>query len=169
MNKLFAVSAATLVAVTAIASGAAEAGFNLRIKAPAGFADVHQTGCHGGGGSRRAAQSFRRSKPRVALASRAARKSTEVAKAESAKPAQTVAAVEEKADVAQVENSSVSGGKVAAVQPAEKVVDSKPADKTIAAVPVKKPEQKVVASARIGCKKFIPGAGLTITVPCEAK
>ena len=50
MNKLLAAIAATLLAVTAIASGA-EAGFNVRINAPAGFSEVHKAGCGGGGGA----------------------------------------------------------------------------------------------------------------------
>ena len=50
MTKLLTVIAATLLAVTAIASGA-EAGFNVRIKAPAGFSEVHKAGCGGGGGA----------------------------------------------------------------------------------------------------------------------
>ena len=48
MIKLLTVIAATLVAIASIATGA-EAAFNVRLNAPAGFSQLHKTGCGGGG------------------------------------------------------------------------------------------------------------------------
>ena len=89
MNKLLTVIAATFLAIGAVATGA-EAGFNVRINAPAGFSEVHKAGCGGGGGysrayRRSAYQSVRR-KRRVEVASRTVSKPAVVAKAET-KPA----------------------------------------------------------------------------------
>ena len=76
MTKLLAVIAATLVAIASVATGA-EAAFNVRLAAPAGFNQVHKAGCGGGGGGYRRAyrkrvvrQSVRRSAPKVQTASR---------------------------------------------------------------------------------------------------
>lgn len=154
MNKLLAASAATLLAMTAIASGA-QAGFNVSIKVAAGFSELHKAGC--GGGGRVASQSVRRSKPRAEVASRSVRKSVVVAKVESEAPKAPQVA-DEKANVAQIESSSITGEKVAEIKAskAEKTVAEKPAEKA------------VVASANVGCKKFFPSVGLTLSVPCDA-
>jgi hypothetical protein len=164
MNKLLTVIAATLLAVTAIVSGA-EAGFNVRIKAPADFSEVHKAGCGGGGASRsyrRARyQSVRRSKPRVEVASRTVSKPAVVAKAETEAP---VAAepIEDTADVAQIENSSITTE--------EKVAEVKPkTEKKVAEKPAKKAEQKVATAGDLGCKTFFASVGMTLSVPCGQK
>lgn len=177
MHKPLTVIAATLLAVTAIASGA-EAGFNVRIKAPAGFSEMHKAGCGGGGSSRsyrRAAyQSVRRSKSRVAVASRAVPKPSVVAKAESKAPV-AAESVEEIENVAQIENSSVATGeKVAEIETPktdEKVAEIKApkADKKVAGKPAKKADQKVAAAGELGCKTFFASVGMTLSVPCDQK
>jgi len=165
MNKLLTVIAATLLAVTAIASGA-EAGFNVRIKAPADFSEVHKAGCGGGGGAsrvyRRARyQSVRRSKPRAEVASRTVSKPAVVAKAETEAPA--AEPIEETADVAQIENSSITTE--------EKVAEVKKpkTEKKVAEKPAKKAEQKVATAGDLGCKTFLASVGMTLSVPCGQK
>lgn len=164
MNKLLAVIAATLLAVTAIASGA-EAGFNLRIKAPAGFSEMHKAGC---GGShvrafrqRAVRQSVRRSKPRVEVASRTVSKPAVVAKAETKAPV----AVEpiETEDVAQIEHSSITTEQKVAETKTPKTVEK------VAEKPAKKAEQKVAAAGELGCKTFFASVGMTLSVPCDQK
>ena len=155
MTKLLTVIAATFLAIAAIASGA-QAGFNVRINAPAGFSELHKAGCGGGGGGggyrsyRRAAyQSVRRTKRRVEVASRTVSKPAVVAKAET-KPAPKEVAVEK---VAELENSSISSE--------EKVAEA------IVETPAKKPEQKVATAAKdLGCKTFFASVGMTLSVPC---
>ena len=161
MNKLLTVIAATFLAIGAIASGA-EAGFNVRINAPAGFSEVHKAGCGGGGGysrayRRSAYQSVRR-KRRVEVASRTVSKPAVVAKVET-KPAPVEAPAE-------IENSSI-------VSAADKVAEAKIES------PVKRPAQDAaetttdqaaqrVASAikDVGCKTFFASVGMTLSVPC---
>ena len=166
MNKLLTVIAATLLAVTAIASGA-EAGFNVRIKAPAGFSEVHKAGCGGGGGASRAYrraryQSVRRSKPRVEVASRTVSKPAVVAKAETEAP---VAAepIEDTTDVAQIENSSITTEEKTAE------VKKPKTEKKVAEKPAKKAEQKVATAGDLGCKTFFASVGMTLSVPCDQK
>ena len=157
MNKLLTVIAATFLAIGAIASGA-EAGFNVRINAPAGFSEVHKAGCGGGGGysrayRRSAYQSVRR-KRRVEVASHKVSKPAVVAKAEpkvepvEAAPEQTVA---------EVENSSISTEEGAVEKVAEVKVE-KPVKKQI--------EQKVASAKDLGCKTFFASVGMTLSVPC---
>ena len=166
MNKLLTVIAATLLAVTAIATGA-EAGFNVRIKAPAGFSEMHKAGCGGGGGAsrsyRRATyQSVRRSKPRVEVASRTVSKQAVVAKADSKAP---VAAepIEETENVAQIENSSITSEQKVSEIKTPKI------EKKVAEKPAKKAEQKVAAAGELGCKTFFASVGMTLSVPCAQK
>jgi hypothetical protein len=152
MTKLLTVIAATFLAIAAIASGA-QAGFNVRINAPAGFSELHKAGCGGGGGyrsyRRSAYQSVRRTKRRVEVASRTVSKPAIVAKAET-KPAPKVETVEK---VAEVENSSIS-------------LKEKVAEVTVE-TPAKKPEQKVATAAKdLGCKTFFASVGMTLSVPC---
>jgi hypothetical protein len=162
MNKLLTVIAATFLAIAAIASGA-EAGFNVRINAPAGFSEVHKAGC---GGShfrafrRRAVrQSVRRTKRKVEVASR---KPAVIAKAEP-KPEPVEAAAEK---LAEIENSSI-------VSAADKVAEAK------IEAPEQKPEpkaaesksdgvaQKVATAIKdVGCKTFFASVGMTLSVPC---
>jgi len=164
MNKLLTVIAATLLAVTAVASGA-EAGFNVRIKAPVGFSEVHKAGCGGGGGvsrsyRRAAAQSVRRSKPRVQVASRTVSKPAVVAKAETEAPA-TAEPIEETENVAQIENSSITSEKEVAE------IKTPKTEKKVAEKPAKKAEQKVATAGDLGCKTFFASVGMTLSVPCE--
>jgi hypothetical protein len=154
MTKLLTAIAATFLAIAAIASGA-QAGFNVRINAPAGFSELHKAGCGGGGGGysrsyrRSAYQSVRRSKRRVEVASRTVSKPAVVAKAE-AKPAPKEEIVEK---VAEVENSSISS-------------EEKVAEVTVE-TPAKKPELKVATAAKdLGCKTFFASVGMTLSVPC---
>ncbi len=175
MTKLLTVIAATL-AVTAIASGA-EAGFNVQIKAPAGFSEVHKAGCGGGGGAssyrRAASQSVRRSKPRVQVASRTVSKPAVVAKAETEAPA--AEPIEEAAKVAKIENSSITTDeKVAEIdtpKAEKKVAEIKTpkAEKKVAEKPAKKAEQKVATAGDLGCKTFFATVGMTLSVPCGQK
>ena len=161
MNKLLTVIAATFLAIGAIGSGA-EAGFNVRINAPAGFSEVHKAGCGGGGGysrayRRSAYQSVRR-KRRVEVASRTVSKPAVVAKVET-KPAPVEAPAEK---LAEIENSSI-------VSAADKVAEAKIES------PVKKPAetttdqaaQKVASAIKdVGCKTFFASVGMTLSVPC---
>lgn len=163
MNKLLTVIAATLLAVTAIASGA-EAGFNVRIKAPAGFSELHKAGCGGGGGAsrsyRRAAyQSVRRSKARVQVASRTVSKPAVVAKAETEAPA--AEPIEEAENIAQIENSSITTEKKVAE------IKTPKTEKKLAEKPAKKAEQKVATAGDLGCKTFFASVGMTLSVPCD--
>ena len=148
MNKLLTLIAATFIALTGLLGSVAEAGFNLRIKAPTGFTTLQQAGCHGGGGY------FRAYRQRTYSSVRRVKK-VDVAKAEPAQPATVAKAEIETAPVtatkiAEVENSSITttDGKVAEVKAAQ-------------------PEQKVAVAKDVGCKTFFASAGMTLTVPCE--
>ena len=168
MTKLLTVIAATLVAIASVATGA-EAAFNVRLATPAGFNQVHKTGC-GGGGYRRAyrkrivRQSVRRSTPKVQTASRTIEKPAVVAKAEpKTAPIEKIAQTS-----AELENSSISTAKevaeVAVEAPA--VVPVKKAAKIVAA-PAEEPAQKVAAAIKdVGCKTFFATVGMTLSVPC---
>jgi len=147
MNKLLTLIAATFIALTTLLGAGAEAGFNLRIKAPSNI--LHQAGCGGGGGFRayrkRSYQSVsRRVKRNVEVAARPAAKPATVTKAE------PEALPETTNETAEVENSSIStaDGKVAEVKTAE-------------------PEKKIAVAKDVGCKKFFASAGMTLSVPCE--
>ena len=164
MTKLLTVIAATLVAIASVATGA-EAAFNVRLATPAGFNQVHKTGC-GGGGYRRAyrkrivRQSVRRSAPKVQTASRTIEKPAVVAKAEpKAAPVETAA---------EFENSSISTSKEvaeAAVATPADVPVKKPAK--IAAAPAEEPAKKVASAIKeVGCKSFFATVGMTLSVPC---
>jgi hypothetical protein len=153
VNKMLIAVAAAFLAVTALFGSGAEAGFNVRIAAPAGFSSLHKAGCGGGGYYRvyrkRSSQSAgRRAKRKVEVASKAEAAPVAVAKAEPEVEAKTEAKTE--APVAETENSSIStgAGKVAAVKTAE-------------------PEKKVAAAKDPGCKKFFPSVGMTLSVSCE--
>ncbi len=164
MNKLLTAIAATFLAIGFVATGA-EAGFNVRINAPAGFSEVHKAGCGGssGGGYRRQAvrQSVRRTKPRVEVASRTVVKRPVIAKVES-KPDPVEAAADE---VAAVENSSIS----VADEVAEAKVET-PAEEPVRKVVKAKsetPAQKVASAIKdVGCKSFFASVGMTLSVPC---
>jgi hypothetical protein len=158
MNKLLITAAAAFIALNAMLAGAAEAGFNLRLKAPAGFATVEKAGCGGGRGyfrsyRKHAFRSGRRSKPKV-YAARKPSKPVSVAKVEPKAPA--APAVETASAEVEVQNSSITTAEGDAAQTAE----AKPAS-------VKAAEPKVAAAEDIGCKQFFPSVGMTLSVPCE--
>jgi len=145
--------AAAFFAVTALFGSGAEAGFNVRLKAPAGFSTLEKAGC-GGGGYRRSyrkrsySTARRRVKRKVQVASKPVAEKVAVAKVE---PETEVEATDQ---VVQSENSSIStaNGKVAEAKPVEAA----------------KPEEKKVAAAKeVGCKKFFPSVGMTLSVSCE--
>jgi hypothetical protein len=150
MNKLLTLIAATFIALTALLGSGAEAGFNLRIKAPTDFSALHKAGCGGGGGYVRSHRQrsyrsvSRRVKRDVDVAEQKPAKSVTVAKTE------PEALPETTNKTAEVENSSIStaNGQVAEVKTAE-------------------PEQKIAVAKDVGCKKFFASAGMTLTVPCE--
>ena len=166
MTKLLTVIAATLVAIASVATGA-EAAFNVRLAAPAGFNQVHKAGCGGGGGGYRRAyrkrvvrQSVRRSAPKVQTASRTIEKPTVVAKAA---PVETAG---EK--TAEFENSSISTSKEVAEAAVATPVDTpvkKPAK--VAAASAEEPAKKVASAIKeVGCKSFFATVGMTLSVPC---
>jgi hypothetical protein len=150
MNKLLTLIATTFIALTAILGSGAEAGFNLRIKAPTDFSSLHMAGgCGGGGGYFRSSRKSsyrsvsRRVKRDVDVAQQPA-KSVTVAKTEPE-------ALPETTDkTAEVENSSIST-----------------ADGQVAEVKTAEPEQKIAVAKDVGCKKFFASAGMTLSVPCE--
>ena len=170
MTKLLTVIAATLLAIASVATGA-EAAFNVRLAAPAGFNQVHKTGCGGGGGGYRRAyrkrivrQSVRRSAPKVQTASRAIEKPAVVAKAEP--KAESVEKIAQ--TTAEFENSSISTSKEVAEVADETPVDVpvKKAAKIVAA-PAEEPAKKVATAIKdIGCKSFFATVGMTLSVPC---
>ncbi len=147
MNKMLIALAAAFLAVTAMFGSSAQAGFNVRLGVPAGFSQVHAAGCGGGyfrSYRRRAHHTARRSvKPTIHVARKHAAETVNVAKVED-KPETTTSAV------ADTENSSIS------------VTDGKVAE---AVTP--EPEKKVAVAKDLGCKKFFPSVGMTLTVPCE--
>lgn len=156
MNKILIAVAAALLAAAALFASSAQAGFNLRLKAPTGFSTVEKAGCKKG--YRRAAKKRRyrsvrsSSKRKAYIARKKAKSSIAVAKAKAPK-------LEAKKDeapeqVAETENSSIStaNGKVAQAEPV------KAEDKR---------EEKVAAANDVGCKQFFPSVGMTLSVPCE--
>jgi hypothetical protein len=149
VNKILTAAAAAFFALTSLVGSSAEAGFNLRIPAPAGV--VHQAGGCGGGSYGRIYRSYR---PR-SYSSVSRRAKTNVASKPAAKPVtvakeQSETKVEAATTAAKVENSSISAteGDVAEVK-----------------APVS--DKKVTATNEVGCKKFFPSVGMTLSVPCE--
>jgi hypothetical protein len=151
VNKMLI--AAAFFAIAAAFGSGAQAGFNVRLTAPAGFSTLEKTGCGGGGYFR----SFRRRtyssahqsvKRKVHVARKPAASSVAVAKAEPEKKVEAVAQVES-------ENSSIStaNGKVAEAEP---IADVKPVEKKVA-----------TAAKEVGCKQFFPSVGMTLSVSCE--
>lgn len=138
-------AAAAFFALTAVFGSGAQAGFNVRLTAPAGFSTLEKAGCHGGGYSR----SFRKRSYRSAR--RSVRRKVQIAR-KPVKETVDVAKAEVVAKVVESENSSIStaSGKVAEAKPAAKPV-----------------EQKIAAAKDVGCKKFFPSVGMTLSVSCE--
>ena len=75
----------------------------------------------------------------------------------------TAEPIEETADVAQIENSSITTE--------EKVAEVKKpkTEKKVAEKPAKKAEQKVATAGDLGCKTFFASVGMTLSVPCGQK
>ncbi len=160
MNKLLIAIAATFFAIATFFAAPAQAGFNVKIGgAPSQFSTVHKAG---GGGFRRRGFHHNRfylarhlAAKRRALAARKARaraiaRAKARAKAKALAAARAAAAKEaEVAEATDAENSSISLG--------DEVAETK-TDET----------RKIAAVAEeLGCKKFIPEVGMTVTVSCE--
>jgi hypothetical protein len=151
VTKLLTAAAAAFFAVAALFGSGAEAGFNMRLKAPAGFSTLEKAGC--GGGYRRVYRkryqsARRRVKRKVQVASKPVAEKVAVAKVEPETKVETTD------QVVQSENSSIStaNGKVAEAKPVEAA----------------KPEEKKVAAAKeVGCKQFFPSVGMTLSVSCK--
>jgi hypothetical protein len=150
VNKILTAAAAAFFALTSLIGSSAEAGFNLRIAAPAGT--VHKAAGCGGGSYGRIYRSYR---PRSSSSvSRRVKAKSHVASKPAAEPV-TVAKEQaetkiEAASNAKVENSSISTS-----------------DGEVAEVKTSAPAKKVAASSDVGCKKFFPSVGMTLSVPCE--
>ena len=168
MNKILIAAAAAFLAVTTFG---AQAGFNVRLSAPAGFSTVEKAGCGGGGYSsykKRRYSSIKRAKRKAYLAAKqiaakkAAQKRIAAEKAAAAKAARLAQQKEEAkaeqqvalATTADSENSSIaaSTGKPAKAEAAK----GEPED-----------EEKVAVAKDPGCKQFFPSVGMTLSVPCQ--
>jgi hypothetical protein len=157
MNKLLIAIAAAFFAVTTLFASAAEAGFNARIGgAPSQFSTLHKAGC--GGTHRRRVhrkrlyQSRRLAAKRRAIAARKARaraiaKARAKARAKAKALASARAAAAKEAEVAEVADISTS----------DEVAETKSDE----------PEKVAAVSEELGCRKFVPEVGMTVTVPCE--
>ena len=166
MNKLLIAVAATFFAIATFFAAPAQAGFNVKIGgAPSQFSTVHKAGS---GGFRRRGFHHNRfylarhlAAERRALAARKARakaiaKAKAIARAKARAKAKALAAAKaaaakeaEVAEATDTENSSISLS--------DEVAETK-TDET----------RKVAAvSDELGCKKFIPEVGMTVTVSCE--
>jgi hypothetical protein len=174
VNKILIAAAAAFLAVTTLFGSGAQAGFNVRLSAPAGFSTVEKAGCGGGYSSyrKRSYSSIKRAKRKAYLAAKrkaaakriaakkAAARRIAAKKAADAKAARLAQKEEAKAEAqvalattADAENSSIaSGGKVAKTESAK----SEP-----------KAEKKVAAAQEPGCKQFFPSVGMTLSVPCQ--
>lgn len=163
MKKLFSVLAATIVIVAGAAS--AEAGFAVKLTAPAHFSQIEKAGCGGGHARifrrRVAYQSARRPKRHVEVASRRVSKPVTVAKVEP-KP---VVKDDTLASVTGIENSTIAPAADQVATPEIIVPENKPAQ--AAAVAKENPEQKVATAVKdVGCKSFFASVGMTLSVPC---
>jgi hypothetical protein len=161
MHKLLTVIAAAFVACAAAVTGA-KAGFNLPLKAPAGFSEVHKAGCGGrhirAFRHRVARQSVRRPKRQVEVAKRTVSKPAVIAEVEpQAEPVE-----ESAANAVESENSSISFAEtVAEVEAAEKpeLLAAEAKDDDL--------PRKVASSVKdVGCKTFFASVGMTLSVPC---
>lgn len=99
-------------------------------------------------------------KKKVYVSKKSTPKVEEVAKAE---PAALPEIPEKKADAALVqnENSSIS---TAAIEP---VAETAADDNVEATLEPVSPDSETKSATKLGCKKFFPSVGMTLTVPCE--
>ena len=174
MTKLMTVLAAAFFAVTVLFGSGAEAGFNVRINAPA-LSLMQKAGCHGGG--------FRVYQRRYHIVRRSVRPKVQVARVQRAEPV-TVAKVEEPkveeqkvedtvapaTDSANTENSSISTNENAAAADTTKADDTAATDDTTektADTDAAVKDDKKVATKATDCKAFFPAINKALTVPCH--
>jgi len=143
MNKLLIAFAATLFAIPTLFGSAAEAGgghgFHRAFHTFLALQALHSRHQE----YREAHHAKRRVKRRVHVAKKPASKPVSVAKVE------PEATTEAPSQVTEMENSSIST-----------------VDGAVAQVETEKAE-KVAEVRDVGCKKFFPSAGMTLSVPCE--
>jgi len=148
MNKLLIAAAAAFFAVTALFGTGAQAGFNVRLGAPAGFSTLQKAGC--GGGYRRIFRKHsyrsvsRRTKRKVYAAKKPAAETVSVAKAEETTETAPKTAQSHSSSITTADGEVTQAAKVEADEPA-----------------------KVAAAEDLGCKQFFPSVGMTLSVPCE--
>jgi hypothetical protein len=144
MNKLLIALAATLLAIPTLFGSAAEAGGKHGFhRAFHTFLAVQALHSRDRADRETSYRAKRRVKRTIRVAKRPASKPVSVAKVEEPE------ATETPRQVSQMENSSIST-----------------VDGTVATVETGQPE--MIAEARdVGCKKFFPSAGMTLSVPCE--
>jgi hypothetical protein len=170
MNKLLIALAATFFAITTFFAPTAEAGINVPVGAASSqFSTVHKAGF---GFKRR----FHRNRfhlarrlaaKRRALAARRARAAA-IARARAKARARAIAAAKAKAKA-----KALAAAKAAAAEEAEVAEATDTENSSISlsdeVAETKTDETKKVAavSEELGCKKFIPEVGMTVTVSCE--
>ena len=167
MNKLLTVIAATLLADAAIASGA-EAGFNVRIKAPAGFSEVHKAGCGGGGGASRV---YRRASIPIGSPLQAAGRGRQPHRLQAGRRGQgrdrrPVPSRCEEAGGRRPDRELVDHHRGEGCRGQEPKTEKKVAEK-----PAKKSEGQKVATAGkdLGCKTFFASVGMTLSRPLRKR
>lgn len=173
MNKLLIAIAAAFFAITTFFAAPAEAGFNVKIGgAPSQFSTVHKAGWRGGFRRRgfhhnRFYLARRLAAKRRALAARKARAKA-IAKAKAKAKAKAIARAKARAKA-----KALAAAKAAAAEEAEVAEATETENSSISlsdeVAETKTDETKKVAavSKELGCKKFIPEVGMTVTVPCE--
>jgi len=168
MNKLLIALAATFFAITTFFAPTAEAGINVPVGAASSqFSTVHKAGF---GFKRR----FHRNRfhlarrlaaKRRALAARRARAAA-IARARAKARARAIAAAKAKA-------KALAAAKAAAAEEAEVAEATDTENSSISlsdeVAENKTDETKKIAAVaeELGCKKFIPEVGMTVTVSCE--
>ena len=168
MNKLLIALAATFFAITTFFAPTAEAGINVPVGAASSqFSTVHKAGF---GFKRRFHHNRfylarRLAAKRRALAARRARAAA-IARAKAKARARAIAAARAKA-------RAIAAAKAAAAEEAEVAEATDTENSSISlsdeVAETKTDETKKVAavSEELGCKKFIPEVGMTVTVSCE--
>jgi len=170
MNKLLIALAATFFAITTFFAPTAEAGINVPVGAASSqFSTVHKAGF---GFKRRFHRkrfhlARRLAAKRRALAARRARAAA-IARARAKARARAIAAAKAKAKA-----KALAAAKAAAAEEAEVAEATDTENSSISlsdeVAETKTDETKKVAavSEELGCKKFIPEVGMTVTVSCE--
>ena len=166
MNKLLTVIAATLLAVTAIASGA-EAGFNVRIKAPADFSEVHKAGCGGGGGASRV---YRRASIPIGSPLQAAGRGRQPHRLQAGRRGQgRDRSAGSRADRGNRETSPRSRTRRS---PPRRRLPRSRSRRRKRRSPRSRPrraEQKVATAGDLGCKTFFASVGMTLSRPLRTR